>query len=368
MPRTGLRLDLEYLRGVAIIAVVLIHAVDPAVITGRAGALLLPYLALDVLAHVAVPLFVAVSGYVLMARHPPPVAAGPFVAHRLGLLLPPYLVVSAAVLLAGVLAGGPVPSPLEVLVRLLTGTAAFHLWFVPLAVELALLYPWLAPPVRRAAIRGTVAPWLVLLLPCSSAYFLGKALLFLAPLDWAVQAGLLQGLSFAGYLVFFVAGMAAGARPQAFDALLVRPALPRALALVLVALLLGVARFQAAAEPSPVLLGLAALSFLVEPAAYLLGAGLLVRAARDPRIARHARLLSPLAWLGGASYGIYLVHGGLVGLVIEALSGAGIAMDSLLYLPLVVGSLLALSAAVVGVAARLPGGRRWSGTGFGRGA
>ena len=209
--RPAYLVEFAFLRAVAIVAVIVIHAVDPAVVTGSAGPLLWPYVAIDVAAHVAVPLFVFVSGAVLMHAHPPPVGPRPFVARRLARLLPPYLAVSAVYLLVRAAEEG-LPGVPEIAIRLLTGTAWFHLWFVVLMVELALLYPLIAPRVRFARPR-TLGRLVVPLALLASAYFLLKALLFLGGTDWVLAAVLLQGLAPAGYLLFFVAGMAVTAHP-----------------------------------------------------------------------------------------------------------------------------------------------------------
>ncbi len=357
MRRPAFLVEFAYLRAAAIVAVIVIHAVDTPVITGSAGPLLWPYVAVDVAAHFAVPLFVFVSGAVLMHVHPPPVGWRPFVSRRLTRLLPPYLAVSAVYLLVRALMEGP-PTVLEIVVRLLTGTAYFHLWFVVLVVELALLYPVLAPRVRSARPR-TLALLGVPLALLATAYFLLKVFIFLAQPDWVLSAVLLQGLAPAGYLLFFVAGMAVTAHPDAAGRLMAGLTPARAATAVLVGFLLGAARFAASLDPSPVRLVLAGLSFLAEPYAYLLAFGLALAAARHPFLRSRPRLSRGLVALGGASYGIYLVQGGIIDLVIGALARIGLGPTSAAYLPATVLATLVLSWGVVVLAARavrsLPG-------------
>jgi surface polysaccharide O-acyltransferase-like enzyme len=348
--RPAFLVEFAYLRAVAIVAVIVIHAVDTPVITKSAGPLLWPYVAIDVAVHFAVPLFVFVSGAVLMHVHPPPVGWRPFVPRRLARLLPPYLAVSAVYLLVRALMEGP-PTAFEVVVRLLTGTAYFHLWFVVLVVELTLLYPVLAPRVRSARPR-TLALLGIPLALLSSAYFLLKALLFLAQPDWVLSAVLLQGLAPAGYLLFFVAGMAVMAHPEPSKRFFARLTPMRVAPAVLVALLLGASRFAASIEPSPVRLALAGLSFLAEPFAYLLACGIALAAALNTRLDRRTRIARALAALGGASYGIYLVQGGVVDLVIGTFARIGLGPTSAAYLPAAVLATLALSWGVVVLAAR----------------
>jgi peptidoglycan/LPS O-acetylase OafA/YrhL len=334
-------IEFAFLRAVAIIAVVAIHATDPPVITGTAGPLIWPYIVIDVAAHPAVPLFIFVSGAILMHTHPPPVRWRGFVLHRLGRLLPAYLAVSIVYLIARAVSEGP-PSVTEIVVRILTGTAYFHLWFVVLVVELTLLYPLLAPWVRTTRPSGLIrlgAPLALL----ASAYFLLKALLFLVQPDWVLSAVVLQGLAPGGYLLFFVAGMAVTAHADRVRRILERITPLRFTPVFLAALLLGAARFAASIQPSPVRLVLAGISFLVEPYAYLLSNGLLLRAAKDPLLTSRPRIASTLARLGGASYGIYLVQGGVIDLVIDALLHLGIEPANVAYLPTTVIATLALS-------------------------
>lgn len=342
--------EFAFLRAAAVIAVIVIHAVDPPVITRSAGPLLWPYVAVDVAAHVAVPLFVFVSGAVLMHVHPPPVAWRPFVVRRLARLLPPYLAVSAVYLLVRALQEGP-PTAFELVVRLLTGTAYFHLWFVVLVVELTLLFPLLAPRVSAARPRTLLRLGVPLAL-LASGYFLVKALLFLVQPDWVLSAVLLQGLALAGYLLFFIAGMAVTAHKDRFDGFMAQLTPARAAPAVLIALLLGTSRFAASIDPTPVRLALAGLSFLAEPYAYLLAFGLALLAARDPRLRSRPQVTRALVALGAASYGIYLVQGGVVDLVIGLSGRLGLAPVSAAYLPATVLATLALSWGIVALAAR----------------
>jgi probable poly-beta-1,6-N-acetyl-D-glucosamine export protein len=348
VPRPACLVEFAYLRAAAIVAVIVIHTVAPPITGGSAGPLLWPYVAIDVAAHVAVPLFVFVSGAVLMHAHPPPVGPYPFIARRLTRLLPPYIAVSAVYLLVRALEEGPLTAA-EIVLRLFTGTAWFHLWFVVLVVELTLIYPVLAPWVRFARPRtiGRLAVPLALL---ASAYFLLKVLLYLGQPGWVLSAVLLQGLAPAGYLLFFVAGMAVTAHPAQVERLMAWLTPARAAPAVLVALLLGAARFAAWLEPSPVRTVLAGLSFLAEPFAYLLGFGLALAAARDFRLQSRARLRRALVALGGASYGIYLVQGGVIDLVTGALARPGLYPASAAYLPATVLATLALSWGVIALA------------------
>lgn len=348
MPRPAFLVEFAYLRAAAVVAVIVIHTVAPPITGGSAGPLLWPYVAIDVAAHIAVPLFVFVSGAVLMHAHPPPVAGWPFITRRLARLLPPYIAVSAVYLLARALEEGP-PTAAEVVLRLLTGTAYFHLWFVVLVVGLTLIYPVLAPRVRFARPR-TIGRLVVPLALLASAYFLLKALLYLVQPGWVLSAVLLQGLAPAGYLLFFVAGMAVTAHPDQADRLMVWLTPARAAPAVLVALLLGAARFAAWLEPSPARTVLAGLSFLAEPFAYLLGFGLALAAARDLGLRPLPRLQRTLVALGGASYGIYLVQGGIIDLVTGSLARPGLYPASAAYLPVTVLATLALSWGVVALA------------------
>ena len=349
MPRPAYLVEYAYLRAIATIAAIVIHAVAPAIVAGSAGHLLVPYLAIDAAAHVAVPLFVFVSGAVLMHVHPPPVGAGRFIVRRLARLLPPYLAVSV-VYLALIAAGQGGMTVNEGAVRLLTATASYHLWFVALAVMLAFLYPVVAPWVRFARPR-TLARAGGLLAVLSSAYFLLKALLHIVEPGWVVSALLVQGLAPAGYLIFFVAGMALTAHPDQSARLAARLTPGLAALGVLAAVTLGAARLAAWLAPSPALLALAGLSFLVEPAAYLLATALLLAGVRALGPGEVTRARAVLVALGRASYGIYLVQGGMVLFVLEYLARLGLGPASPAFLPAAVLTTLVLSWGVVAIAA-----------------
>ncbi len=143
---TTRREELDWLRAAAMIAVVLLHASSTFV--ARPSRLCLwgvtPALLLNQASRFAVPGFFLLSGLSL-GLGPPPRLPG-FWLRRLRRVGLPYVGWTVFYFLAarGASAALPLPAALAALGRDLTlGSAASHLWFIPVLLQLYLLYPLL---------------------------------------------------------------------------------------------------------------------------------------------------------------------------------------------------------------------------------
>jgi len=97
-----------------------------------------------VVTHFAVPVFIFISGWVLAARYAGEYSLREFYRRRAWRILPPYLFFTALYLLVaveGTFEFAGVPAPGAVAETLLLGTAAYHLWFFVLIIQLYLLFP-----------------------------------------------------------------------------------------------------------------------------------------------------------------------------------------------------------------------------------
>jgi surface polysaccharide O-acyltransferase-like enzyme len=160
------RRSTDLLRIVAMAVVVLIHATAPCERAIVAGAAWLSWdgvaVAINQLGRFCVPVFVALSGYGLAARHLAGKRDGllAFAGERMGRILLPYLCISLVVF---ALAGWPggVLGTLEGLAR---GRADYHLYFIPLILCCYACFPLLIRVDSRAVWWGL----LLVLLGCSS--------------------------------------------------------------------------------------------------------------------------------------------------------------------------------------------------------
>jgi surface polysaccharide O-acyltransferase-like enzyme len=145
VPTMTERLSTDLLRVIAMGFVVLIHATAPSERAIVAGASWLSLdglaVALNQLGRFCVPVFVALSGYGLAARHLAGKRDGllAFAGERMGRILLPYLCISLAVFAVAGWPGG-VLGTLEGLAR---GRADYHLYFIPLILCCYACFPLL---------------------------------------------------------------------------------------------------------------------------------------------------------------------------------------------------------------------------------
>ena len=98
----------------------------------------------SIAAHVAVPVFIFISGRVLALRYSGAYSVPAYYRRRARTILPPYLLFTALYLLIpaeGAIRFAGMPDPGAVAGALLMGTAAYHLWFFVLIIQLYLFYP-----------------------------------------------------------------------------------------------------------------------------------------------------------------------------------------------------------------------------------
>ncbi len=137
----------NFLKGFAIILVLIVHVLSSfkqSIFVGYEERFQSLAVFIDKICRFSVPLFVALSGYGLNQRYfKKPLRLGEFLTHRLWKLIPKYLFWCAIMILAVKLVPGwrserPSP-PLSLL--LLLGYADYHLYFVPMILQLYLLFP-----------------------------------------------------------------------------------------------------------------------------------------------------------------------------------------------------------------------------------
>lgn len=303
--------EVEYLRGFAALAVIAVHVSMNYTQIPEANLLALVNVFVYVVAHFAVPVFIFISGWVLGARYSGEYSLRDFYRRRARTILLPYLFFTALYLLVtveGAFGFAGVPTPGAVAKALLLGTAAYHLWFFVLIIQLYLLFPLIARVYDRFD-RGGAALYLLL------------ALLFVQVL-WNVGAHCLGAFAgtewytvlirvFPSHLFYFVLGVYVARHTDRFRSRL-RSFSPAGVlaAAGAGALLLG-AMWAAAVLRYGSLSGATLAVFCVyrilEPLYYVPVIAALVLAAWRLE-ARRGRPAGASRSFGGHSYGIYLVH------------------------------------------------------------
>lgn len=138
--------EVDYWRGIAIVAVVTIHC------TGRLW--WYPYLnEPNMLAHIttliyscaqfAVPLFIFTSGFALSVRYQMAYSMKSYFLTRVIRIIPPYIIFSLLYICFYILIGDSTLNIKKSLTELFVADASFHLWFIAIIIQFYLLYPML---------------------------------------------------------------------------------------------------------------------------------------------------------------------------------------------------------------------------------
>lgn len=142
--------EIQTLRGLAFLAVVLQHAIGHYAYVPEAGladgTLLGVWL---ILAKFAVPMFIFITGLVLFYNYPEGVPYGPFLLKRFKDIVLPYLLWSLiyAFFFGGIqtINGSNV---LQILHDWATGKASYHLWYVVMVIQLYVCFPFVQKVVQ----------------------------------------------------------------------------------------------------------------------------------------------------------------------------------------------------------------------------
>ena len=304
-------LEVEYLRGFAALAVIAVHVSMNFTRIPGAGLPALLGIFVYIAAHFAVPVFVFISGWVLAARYQEGYRVPAYYRRRARTILPPYLFFSALYLpfvVEGAMEFAGVPAPGVVGSALLMGTAAYHLWFFVVIIQLYLLYPLIAGGYDRFDRAG-------------AALFLILALLFVQIL-WNMGAhatGAFAGAGwyavlirlFPSHLFYFVLGIHVARHTDRFRSTLrsLSPAWVVAAAGA-GALLTGgmwAATMYLSGGFAGATLGVFCVYRLIEPFYYVPVIAALVLAAWLLEDAG-GRLAEGFRSFGAHSFGIYLIH------------------------------------------------------------
>lgn len=136
---------MDVLRAFSVLGVLLIHI--------SAGMLnekpLLYGMVVNQWSRFAVPAFLFLSGLGLTLSKRPYQGYIHFIWYRLSKILPLYLLWTIAYLLIPVLFNAASISPGQIVIASLTGTGYYHLYFIPLIIQLYLIYPFISKYLRQ---------------------------------------------------------------------------------------------------------------------------------------------------------------------------------------------------------------------------
>ena len=353
--------ELDYLRGFAALAVIAVHISMHFTLFPGVSLPALLNAFVYVAAHFAVPVFIFISGWVLALRYSGEYSLRTYYRRRARTILPAYLFFTALYLLIPVegavhLAG--IPDPGAVVGALLTGTAAYHLWFFVVIIQLYILYPLIIRGYDAFDRAGAVLYLLLTLLFFQILWNVGAhAAGALAGADWY----LILARAFPSHLFYFILGIHVSRHTGRFRSM-VRSISP---AWVVVAAGIG-ALFVWGVWVLPMLLQgnlssatLAAFSVyrIVEPLYYVPVIILLVMVAM--RLEEAGGLAADsIRSIGEHSFGIYLIHPLIIAAFAAAwISSTGMAWTDWMTYPVLFFVTAAASYGIVRFVALRPGRR-----------
>lgn len=127
--------EMNYLRGFAILAVIITHVSAHFTDLSEVNALSTTCMVLDSLSSYAVPAFLFISGFVLINKYRKPLDINKYYIKRFKSIVPQYIIFSIIYTMYN-------EQPIVIFFHnLLTGGSFYHMWFFVLIIELYIFYP-----------------------------------------------------------------------------------------------------------------------------------------------------------------------------------------------------------------------------------
>ncbi len=355
--------EIDYLRGFAILAVLIIHTSASFTAVSYLDGVVIANIILDVFTHFAVPLFICISGFVLYMKYTGTYCYCEYYKKRFLRIIPPYLIFTTLYLaytalgkayLSGELI---VPSALQIVYAYLGAGGYYHLWFFLIIIELYCIYPVLEKLFTAAARRS--CEWMVLfgalIVQCAWQIF---GMYWKLPL-FGYELDVTNKLFFCR-IFYFVLGMwvcrhfqeiKSYLAPGKIYAVLV-PGVILLTALTSFGWISGIIQFgDYYSIPSTYLLPFT----MTLPLCYILSFAVLYGAASHLAQKNTGRFI---LLAGSFSYGMYLIHPLIMGVLSKLVfSPTGLGPESMLYYLLMFALTLAGSMAAVWIIRKIPGNK-----------
>lgn len=197
--------SMEILRGWAILGVLLVHTSMYFKYSKDNDILVLINIIIDIVAHVAVPLFIFISGFVLARNYSVPLNYGQFYKKRFNSVLTQYLLISCLYLFYFSIYKSEHLSLVSMIKSIITFDASFHLWFFKALFGLYLFYPVIRRIYEHFILRSHYMRLLFLAVSLQIIWTFADTLLS----KNIFVSMMLMGTTFLGWIVYFVIGMLA---------------------------------------------------------------------------------------------------------------------------------------------------------------
>lgn len=318
LPRKERITEIETLRGLAFVAVVLQHSIAHYSLVPQAGLQDGVVLAiLLMLAKFAVPLFIFITGMVLFYNTGDQLHYGQFMRKRVMDVILPYVVWSFIyfILAKRNWTGFGWHELPDLALKLVTGKTASHFWYVIMLIQLYVFFPLFLHGIRYVYHRYQAKGRMIALL-ISGAVFLVLTDQLRNIMDWMerLQIPVLTDAfttyadrNFIYFFFYFVLGAAAGLSVQRWREWIVRLRWVYWMVFIILGLrfiYLLMLEFQ---KPEGIRITFYTVSLIRPDMTLFLIASIMVMYQLASKL-HHQRVLYWLGWIGGVSYGGYLMH------------------------------------------------------------
>ena len=197
--------EINYLRAIAIIAVLIIHTTDGVVLVNKLTEMTFTLIYLEELSRFAVPMFIFISGFVLHNRYVSDLPMNEFYTKRFLVILLPYIFFSILYNIIGTFTKHEaiIPHPefssltLNSINSILNFNAAGHFWYIKLILTFYIFYPIIIAYYETIKKHFGIYTLVTLFLSIVIMYLFGW---FVYPLDFTLGSPL-------RFLIFFLFGI-----------------------------------------------------------------------------------------------------------------------------------------------------------------
>ncbi len=324
--------ELDYLRGFAILGVIMIHTTGWFTTVGSLTYVTGAMLFVDTLSGYAVPLFLFISGFVLFHNYSSKFKLLEFYKKRVLSIIPPYIIFSILYMAYEYTIGGVTNFSLKSIVsNLIFAKSSYHFWYIIIIIQFYVLYPVIAKLYVYCKQKNKVDSLLALSLIIQVCwnYFFQHGFPLLDQNNLFVSIVSKMGFVFLSHIFYFMIGI------YIADNI---PLIQNFLSKIRTKLLIVICIFLAISVSSIYIdiyyhhaTGLrSSIYYLINPILFCFAFVLFYKISSVLMIKKNIISLV-ICNLGRYSFGIYLVHLIFVNLIIILLKDMNIQADNILY-------------------------------------
>jgi peptidoglycan/LPS O-acetylase OafA/YrhL len=339
--------ELDYLRGFAIVAVLLNH-VSTLYLTEESQSVIVVNLTLKTLSGLGVLTFFFISGMVLSHRYYPSVPLAGFYKKRLRTIIPPYLTVSTIFIVYWSIVS-TAPSVSTIIFYYLTGSTITALWFIVVILQFYLLYPFFIALYAYIERRGLDLWFVIVCLIIQLTWNIVSVYILYGSNELVI----LLDRVFLSYLWFFVLGVYVARNYRRFQSFVKTVSWAPLIGALIATFVLAAATLYACTL-TPILGVLSVFNFymvvsMAWPALFLTCYKISLSISQQLGFWPNG-----IMKLGLASFGIYLLNPFVIMAINRVLGSVNIDMSDLIYYPIAIIGLTLITYLLVRFLSKLP--------------